>query len=271
MKTSEKKLLTKEECKEIQFKILQQVASICDENNLVYCMCGGTMLGAVRHKGFIPWDDDIDICLPRQDYEKLISLLKKQKQCEWLEVIDDSQKGYYYTFAKAVNNTTITKLKDSVIQYGIWIDLFPIDSLPQNKIKRNILIYKCFLLRAIILAMTTDFNTTENNKKKVVKKILNQFAKIIGKEKIFSYYKSILKKTERYENSKYVACLFPRYGKREIFKREILFTRTEYVFENKKFYGPKDYHTYLSGLYGEYMKLPPENERYEHGIIAWKL
>ena len=75
-----KEYLTKEECREVELNILNTIAKICDENNLKYFMCGGTMLGAIRHKGFIPWDDDIDIMLLRNDYERLISILKKQKE-----------------------------------------------------------------------------------------------------------------------------------------------------------------------------------------------
>ena len=117
--------LTKEECRNIELNILSAIAKICDDNNLKYFMCGGTMLGAIRHKGFIPWDDDIDIMLLRNDYERLVTILKKQKEYPWLQLLDSTVDGYYYTFAKAIDNTTCAKMEDNVTDHGLWVDIFP--------------------------------------------------------------------------------------------------------------------------------------------------
>ncbi len=275
MKTENKQLLTSKECKEIQLKILEQVANICDENNLIYCICGGTLLGAVRHKGFIPWDDDIDICMPRKDYSQLISILKNQTQCDWLSVIDGTEQletKYYLPFAKAVNNKTITKQLGNNMEYGVFIDIFPLDKLPQQKIRRKLLMYKFILLRAIILSMTTDFTTEKYSYKLYLKKLLNMFSKIVGKDNIYKYYKKEIKKCSKINGSEYVGNTFPRYGQKEILKEKLIFKTKKYTFENRKFYGPEDYDTYLSNFYGEYMKLPPEDKREDpHNIVAWKI
>lgn len=262
--------LTIEEVKKIELNILEAIDEICEENNIEYYLCGGSMIGAVRHQGFIPWDDDIDIFLKRSEYEKLINILKKQKKYDSIGVVDDNNKGYYYPFAKAVDKNTVAKMEDNVTEHGIWVDIFPIDFLPENKRKREKLIKKCYLYRAIIIAMTTDFKAEKEGKKVKYKKILNKIAQIVGKDRIYKKYNKLIKEASKNEESNYVACLCPTYKTREIFLADKLFLRKKYKFEGKEFWGVKDYDYYLSQLYGDYMTLPPVEKRRVHGIKAWR-
>ena len=121
------KKIEQNEFREIQMCILDEIQRICKENNLKYSLAYGTLLGAVRHKGYIPWDDDIDICLLREDYEKLIAVLKDKNapgHKEWLTLVDDTCDGYFYPFAKAYDNRTAVKMERHKGEMGIWVDIF---------------------------------------------------------------------------------------------------------------------------------------------------
>ena len=261
--------LTKEGCREVELNILSTIAKICDENNLKYFMCGGTMLGAIRHKGFIPWDDDIDIMLLRNDYERLISILKKQKEYPWLQLLDSTVDGYYYTFAKAIDNTTCAKMEDNVTDHGLWVDIFPYDNYPDNDKKRKRFILKGYFYRSVVMSMTTDFSASIIKNRKI-KKILYLYSKLINKKKFIAKYERFCKKYSKNVNSKYVGCLFSPYKFKECFEREWFNEQKEYDFEKYKFKGPLNYDSFLTKLYGNYMELPPEDKRRDHKIIAWK-
>ena len=265
-----KEYLTIEEVKQTELDILNAINQICSDNKIEFYLCGGTMLGAIRHKGFIPWDDDIDIFLERKEYEKLIAIIKEKKEYSWLEILDDTNDNYYYPFAKAVDNRTIAKMDDNKTEHGIWVDIFPIDNLPDNSKKRIKLIKKCYFYRALIISMTTDFNMNKKDNKIFIKKFLNLYTSIVGKNRVYNRYKKIINKSLNYNDSKYVACLCPTYGINEIFEREKLFEKEKYLFEGQYYNGTKNYDMYLKSFYGDYMTLPPENKRYMHEITAWR-
>ena len=124
--------ISKAECKEIMLSILDEIDLFCKENNLTYFLIGGSLLGAIRHKGFIPWDDDIDIGLPRKDYEKLI---KKFSSFSGYIIVEDyrSRDHYIWANAKAIDKRTIlTEVKDKKVVSGVFVDIFPFDGIPGN-------------------------------------------------------------------------------------------------------------------------------------------
>lgn len=264
-----KNFLSKEECRKIQLDILKAIDIICNENNLKYCMCGGTMLGAIRHSGFIPWDDDIDIMLLRKDYNILIDILKKQSKYKWLEVLDYNTNGYFYPFAKAVDNTTIAKQDDNTTEHGIWVDIFPYDNLPNDEKKRNKFILSNYRKRSIILSMTTDFDAKEKIKHKYIKILLKFYSSFIDKRKFILKYNEFGQKYNN-QDTKYVGCMFSPYKLKECFDREWFNDVKKYKFENDEFYGPLKADEFLRQLYGNYMELPPIEKRRNHKIIAYK-
>ena len=120
--------LSPEEIKSSQLKILDYFVKVCEGNNLRYYLCGGTLLGAIRHKGFIPWDDDIDVFMPRPDYNALLKLeLQPPFQLRYF-----AKKNSLQPFIKIVDNSTMAKEKNSSLPTAIWIDVFPIDGLFAN-------------------------------------------------------------------------------------------------------------------------------------------
>ena len=123
--------------KKIEFGILKYVSQFCLENNIRYFLCGGTLLGAVRHKGFIPWDDDIDIYMPRPDYDRFIDLMSNSTSNYY--VLSSSQHDYYYNFAKVIDGrTSLNEIGYQPIRnLGIYIDIFPLEGMPTNKKDRE--------------------------------------------------------------------------------------------------------------------------------------
>ncbi len=264
--------ITPEEQKKIQLKILKYTADICKENNIKYFLGGGTLLGAIRHKGYIPWDDDIDIMIPREDYEKLIELFSVNENSDYKLLCYKNCDDYYYPFAKIVNKRTkMEELKfNDIKEMGIYIDVFPIDFLPNNekKIKQIFKKYdKIYKLVAIQNARCLN-KVTESKIKLFLKKLL---LPIVRKPKV---RKMLLKKIDKlaynYKDTDKVACISGRYLEVEIMPKEYISDSILVDFEDMKFTIPVGYDEYLRKHYGDYMKLPPKEKQVaEHETVAY--
>lgn len=261
--------LSIEEIKKIEFEILTKVAEFCDKHGLFYCLAYGTLLGAIRHKGFIPWDDDVDIVMPRKDYDYLIENFNSEME----------QQGYF-AIAPGSGNHSILKIgKLGTIKYEpeygnkggfIDIDVFPLDGVPSNEKE-----YDKFYDKLIYL-YRAHFYQYLNYKNYKFKEKLKTFIKkclwgcYLGKNRFLKKAK-IEHQKYLYETSEYVAaveCLWN--SKKNRTKKENYEDRVLVDFEAAKFYAPKGYHEILTGLYGDYMQLPPEEKRVaEHGITAY--
>lgn len=265
----EKKLISRDECKDIQMNILDVIVRICEQHGLQYYLAYGTLLGAVRHKGYIPWDDDIDIYMSRQDYSALISYLKAgaYPEAQWLKLLDLDADGYYYPFAKATDCRTEAKMDTNLTKHGIWVDIFPIDNVPDNKMHSDLFCLYCHVLRAVIIAMTTDFRSTKLGKRRTRKKILKLFACIVGKKRMALFYDHECQKYNR-KYTDHAACLSGAYGKKERMPKSVLFTPAMFSFEDRRYNGTAKYDSYLEALYGDYMKLPPKEKQKTHSITA---
>lgn len=256
------------EGKRIQLLILKKVALFCEENNIRYFLCGGTLLGAVRHNGFIPWDDDIDIAMPRPDYERFLVVFKDD-YCKLLRWSKGSK--CLCSFAKVYDSRTLlVEPSDWQDELGINIDIFPIDGLPgsDRKIKRTVKIAK-FLYGLIVCATIKDISQRSTTKKMEIIIMRGVYRICPLKEHITEY---TIRHASRYDfdASDMVACLVWGYGIKEVMPKEVASEYVKGKFEDAQFNIPKDYDTYLANLYGDYMKLPPESSRvYKHGTKMW--
>lgn len=265
-----KNFISQNECKKIQLSILQQIDDICKSNHLNYYIAYGSLLGAVRHEGFIPWDDDIDIIMSRNDYRKFINFVKKQQveKDNRFCLIDSDKEGYYYPFAKVVDNRTVAKMEDNLTEHGIWVDIFPVDGLPDNNFVAKLHMNLCLFLRAVVISMTTDFKGSDFGSKMLMKKILNRLAKVVGMQRITRFEEKVMQKYSD-KKTKYVACLFSAYGLKEKVEASVLFKTTMLSFEGMTVQAPENWDEFLSRVYGNYMELPPEEKRRAHQIEAW--
>ena len=242
------------------FKYTQK---LLERHNLKYIACGGTVLGAIRHQGFIPWDDDIDIYMPREDYNKLIQL-NIESEKEGFQIISaEYTPGYYLPFAKIVDvNSSIWEHKEIPFMIGVYVDIFPLDEFPYSNIEiTNI------QNRATKLFNSYMFTLSHYNLKYLISSIMNLDLKRLGgwcKSRFlkstmqYKKYFSYIKKYTDLHGDKCV-CINTWQGK--IFKTEWFTNVIEVPFEDTTIIIPRDYDSYLTLLYGNYMTPPPIEKR----------
>lgn len=265
-----------EEMKKIEIDILTKIDKVCKENNLKYSLMDGSLIGLVRHKGFIPWDDDIDIMMPRPDYEKLREILINNPIDGMKYMSSDTQEDFYYPFAKVVSTKTTMKEHKAyeIKDYGVFVDIFPIDGIYKSKIKRYILLRKMRLLRNLIQISFHDEQVSDNKVKKYIKNIFARFAKKIGFKRLVAIAKKNMKKCE-YATSENVTLIYNDIfiNKNKYYTKD-MFEKISYrSFENEKILSLDNYDRYLTDLFGDYMKLPPkESQKSNHSFdrLKWK-
>lgn len=254
-----------DEKKRLQKLILltaKEVCSFCELNGIPYFIIGGTQLGAIRHKGFIPWDDDFDIGMKRLDYERFIEIWTKKcdKEKFFLQT-QDSEMYYTFSFCKVqLKGTKILEdfSKNVPIQHGIFVDIFPYDNLPDKKMKRTIFLLKNHIVKNM-LWVKCGYGTDEQRKSLKYKlfKVLGCFASVRRLKKIQN------KLVTRYNKSNTAYCFNCDYPKQQI-SIEWISNLRKYQFEEECFYGVEDYDAYLKHMYGDYMELPPVEKRIQH-------
>lgn len=258
-----------------ELNILKRVVKVCEENNIRYYLLGGTLLGAVRHKGFIPWDDDIDIALPRADYEKLIKIYGKDKTIEG-DYLDhfSTNPNFRYAFARISNDVikVINRSANKERKEPISIDIIPFESLPDNKIV--LFFYKLRLSFWWSINNMIQFDELVDQKRKrgFVGTILVKAASIVASlfknmdyHICFNKMEKILKKYPYDMDTEKIINFYAAYGFDEIFPRSSFSESKMYEFEDSMFCGPIDYDSVLKAIYGDgYMTPPPENERNKH-------
>lgn len=252
------KELSKNEIKTIQLDILQSIHQFCETNNIRYSLAYGTLLGAIRHKGYIPWDDDIDVMMPRPDYERFIQ--NYPNFCDrYIVQTYNNDDSYYLWCAKVYDNRTeqITFPTKS----GVCVDVFPIDGLPDTleEVRKYIKMKRKLFFRRLVF-------TCRNNSYRPGNKFVNAFKYII-KRILVPSRSAVIKQIEQlyksypYSDSNYVGDIIDLFGERGWLKKEIFEDYTIASFENLQVKIIKDYDTFLKARYGDYLQLPPEEER----------
>lgn len=253
--------------KKIQLDILTQVAEFCDQNGLKYFIGYGTLIGAIRHKGYIPWDDDIDIVMTRADYQKLLTCFKVQN----LEIVSpELNRDCPYTFAKIYNTKTqLIELFDIKFDIGINIDVFPLDYFPDDVHESEKLMKRIHRLRCVIGAK----GITLVSKRSLIKNIILLMGKCVCS---FLDYRTFIKKivvhSQAYNETNFVGNAVWGYGMKERVPKEIFNDCVNVEFEGRKFKAPIGYDRWLRHIYGDYMQLPPEEKRVTHHAFKayWK-
>ena len=273
-----------EELKKLQVlekNMLKDIIEFCKKNKIEYFIIGGTALGAVRHKGFIPWDDDIDIGMPRKDYNKFLLLAYKEwnrKDSPYFFQYNESDVNAPYTYAKLRLNDTIFSEycnRNINMHQGIYIDIFPYDNMPDSKEEyKNWFFQIQRLTKLYVMSKTPDISekpTTFVLKIKwIVRRSLYFLLKLLPKKLIL---KQIIKLSTKYNSvkTKSMTCTcFPKMYC-EYCDTYDLFPLKEYKFEDLLVLGPKNMDIYLRNHYGDYMKLPPEKDRVGHRPYSFKL
>lgn len=253
-------------------KILDIFVEICEKYNLRYYLLGGTLLGAIRHNGFIPWDDDVDICMPRKDYNIFLKEAEKELAAPYYIVGHHNNKDYRYCFARIANpevkiknySANIPRVEDA------WLDIIPMDGMPDGKIELKIHKFKLYFWRSLNQIAQYDEIVDQKRKRGAIESILIKIAGWKIFRKLIDYRKcvaNIQKELSKYAYDDYdvVINYMAAYGFKETFQKSWFEEGKKYPFEDSAYVGPKDYDAVLKTIYGDtYMQLPPEDDRNKH-------
>lgn len=254
-----------------ELTILDEVDRICKKHNIKYFLSYGTALGAVRHKGFIPWDDDIDVSMTMDNYLKFEEAAAKDLNPNFFFQSLKTEKHIFVTWNKIRKNNTLSTIKGQEnlpIHLGICIDIFPLSKYPKDqKIQKKHYRY----MKISLILLETELYKLKlkpvNKKGKLIYMILNIIPTNVRK-KIANY---LMNKVYKYEGEfEYYVDYQELYNKLILFPRNIIEELESIKFENKNYPIVKKKDEYLKIIYDDYMKLPPKEERSGHGNLAIK-
>ncbi len=257
-----------DEYRRIITDVLIRIDDICRKNGLKYAIFAGTLLGAVRHGGFIPWDDDIDIVMMREDYDKLAKIINENSQYNLNFIRPEERPDTIYAFGKVCD--TRTKVVENgcvnIDDYGAFVDVFPMDYLPDDENLR------LKLKKKHLRQMRTIYASSIKKPQKV-----NGFLKQCYKWMLFVYARFVCRKRlVKRLNSQMASLNSVKTARVGVIWSKTWFTvdeienLSEIQFEGHSVYAPKDVHGYLTRDFGDYMKLPPEKDRIlKHGLVCY--
>lgn len=256
---------------QVDLDIVKKVVTICDKHGLNYYMLGGTMLGAIRHKGFIPWDDDIDLGIPRNDYEEFLRIAPKELPSHLKVVNYRTDSEYHYYITRILD--TDTKVEEERIgndnRYtNASIDIFPIDGTPNNNLLRKIYFFRVLYHRALMSLCYKDSIDRKRPRGKAERVLLWVMERLpIEKMTTPRKQKDIIDKLlrkQKIEGAKYIGNIMGAYRTKEIVPSRFYGKGKMYPFEDIELRGMELADEYLKWTYGDYMKLPPDNKRKTH-------
>lgn len=259
------------EIQKIELSMLVYFDEYCRQNKLRYGLTSGTVLGAVRHGGFIPWDDDIDLVMPRPDYEKFISLYENErdKKYELANPYKDNEYIYEYIKLMDLNTHMIEDTNGLKIPLHVYIDIFPVDGLPASKQKQLKIIKKCKRRQkvyAVLKRAKYKVNTIKGMERNIwlILKWINDFLP----QNFLIQWLDKAQRTYSYDSSSYAGVLTGQ-GLREVLHISDYQLNGIVEFENKQFHTYDYPEKYLTQFFGDYMTLPSEEQRKGHDNYVW--
>lgn len=256
-----------DELKRIELGILRDVARFCEKHGIRYFLSGGTLLGAIRHKGFIPWDDDVDIAMLRPDYERFV----REYRADRYTLYSPETNSYITPFAKVVDTSTVVKEQDVGLDgIGLWLDVFPLDGAPSKDYDPHRgLAWR--LLKKAIRFRNLPFSSPDRTLKQRIGIVLSLPLRLLSNRFLVGRLRTIAMRHSVHD-SPYIGCLVSPYScTRELQPRSVFEGQDALVsFEGETFRTMPGWHDYLTSLYGDYMTPPPtEKRKSTHDFQAW--
>ena len=261
-------LLTLKEMQQVYLELLKEFDGLCQVHGLRYDLAGGSLLGAVRHGGFIPWDDDIDVCMPRPDYRRLLELkaLGELKLPSDRDVISHRDKTFARHFGRFVRQD-VRRLSDMAEESDcpyIGMDIFPIDGLPEGKLAFK---WQCFCIRQLRRFLLTSVERKGTSRRGAaaakIKDLYRPILKAIGPYRIAGWLDRVCSRVP-FEKAKSVGAVSGMYGLRERWSKEDMLPQKRMKFEDTQANVFANYDIYLTNLFGDYMRLPPVEQQVPH-------
>lgn len=264
-------LLTLDEIKQAEFQLLLCFDDYCRKHQIRYFLSNGTLLGAVKYKGFIPWDDDVDVLVPREDYDRLVASFTDDDNIKL--VSHEREKRYLFPFAKLCDMTIIKDEPgiDNGVPLGLSLDVFPLDTWDPDPVRAE---QEARQIRKLIKGLSLS-KLMAPNASKALKRAVQGVLIIASKLRSPGYFLNRIIRTSCQEDQKgsgYLGCKsWCIYGSREILPAEVFADTIEVEFEGSRFPAPAGFDMYLRSLYGDYHQdPPPEKQKSHHHFIAYR-
>lgn len=249
-----------------ELEILDEFVRVCQAHDLRYYLVGGTLLGAVRHQGFIPWDDDIDVAMPREDYDRFAQIASEELGPQYFYQCPDTDPHYFLTYAKVRKNGTEVyeeRFRNAQFHKGVFIDIFPLDFCPKPGLV-------CHLLFNVLAVMNyrgqVDSGEPYKPYDEISGKIGYTVLRMFSSRGLVRLRKKLLSLSKRLSCGEFIACFSGAYGyRKEVFSNLWYSSGLSVPFENRKYVIPVMPNIILEQMFGpEYYKLPPKKKRVWH-------
>lgn len=250
-------------------ELLCEVRRICELAEIHYTIIAGTLLGAVRHGGFIPWDDDADVAMFREDYEAFCRACEQHLDTTRFYFQDHVHtEGYRWGYGKLRRKDSryvVCGTENLPYEQGIWIDIFPLDNVPDNRLGRTICNFHCFVIRKLLYAEAGKYRESS-----LMKRTLYAAMSKVPPETIFVHYMKYVRCRNRKRTGWVRILMFPTPNREYGYLRRWYEKVSEITFEGEVFAGISDYDEYLTFKFGHYMELPPLSGRKQHRVSELK-
>lgn len=254
----------------IQLEMLTEVDRICRKCGIRYNIIAGTLLGAVRHGGYIPWDDDADVAMLRPEYQKFCAAVKTELDTSRFYFQDHRQtEGYRWGYGKLRRKGTLfvrEHQEHMPYKQGVFIDIFPLDGVPDNYLLRSMKNFECFCVRKILWSKVGQIEASGCMKRWCFRMLAK-----IPERAVWQYYHRMVVSANRRKTNMVRILMFPTPNREWGYYRCWYVNSADIEFEGKKFSGIKDYDSYLHFKFGDYMTLPPVKQRKTHPASMLKV